>query len=463
MRTHLRWLPASVLLLIGSLVPSLHGQGRPSPAQAAAASARAADDSLYKAADEVASDVEKLRGWAFKRPVRKERTTLADAKRYFESRIDVMLPAPKRAVMEAFLQTVGLIPTGTDLRASLATMLEQQVAGYYDATSGALHLVDRADDMPPFMQRTVLAHELTHALDDQYVGLEDLAKPDAQQTEDADIVKGSLAEGSATALMFQYLVRETMAGKVNAMEAAEYFKNELARAESLSQMPRYFNALFGSYLVGSAFLARGDLQAVLTQPDNRAVGQNFLTAWKTPPRSSEQVLHPEKYWDAARPDEPVVADDASVERWLTMPGRQVVHRDTLGELLTALLTEPSGSNRSPAEKLTAAEGWTNAGASGWGGDRFFLIAAGVDKAAAAAGLKGLRGVWVTAWDSERDREEFVTALGAGPGIPASTVVRSGSRVAIVLAGFPAAERAALVDKLKAFPLRFTQSGRPWTP
>ncbi len=460
MRTHLRWLPASVVL-IGALVPPLHGQSRPSSAQAPVASARPADDSLYKAADEVAADVEKLRGWAFKRPVRKERTTLAEAKRYFESRIDSLLPAPKRAVMEAFLQTVGLIPKGADLRTSLATVLEQQVAGYYDPSSGTLHLVDRANDMPPFMQRTVLAHELTHALDDQYVGLEDQAKPGAQQTEDADIVKGSLAEGSATALMFQYLVRETMAGKVNAVEAAEYFKNELARAESLSQMPRYFNALFGSYLVGSAFLARGNLQAVLTQADNSAVGQNFLTAWKTPPRSSEQVLHPEKYWDAARQDEPVLTDDASVERWLTMPGRQVVHRDTLGELLTALLTEPPG-NRSPADKLTAAEGWTNVGASGWGGDRFFLLAAGADKSAAAAALRDLRGVWVTAWDSEKDREEFVTALGAGPGIPASTVVRSGSRVAIVLAGFPAAERDALAEKLKAYPLRFVQSGRPWT-
>ena len=160
-------------------------------------------DLPHNTADQVATDVEKLRGWTFKRPVRKERTTVAEAKRYFERRIDVQLPPPRRALMEAFLRTAGLIPAGADLRASLATVLEQQVAGYYDPATGTLHLVDRADDMPAFMQRTVLAHELTHALDDQYLGLGDLDKPDPQSTEDADIVKGSLAEGSATALMFQ--------------------------------------------------------------------------------------------------------------------------------------------------------------------------------------------------------------------------------------------------------------------
>jgi hypothetical protein len=442
---------SALLILAGGLVLPVQAHRQSAPA-----------DPLYRMADAVAADVEKLRGWTFKRPVRKERTTLAEAKRYFEGRIDVLLPPPKRAVMEAFLRTAGLIPAGADLRASLAGVLEQQVAGYYDPAAGTLHLVDRADDMPAFMQRTVLAHELTHALDDQYVGLEDLARPQTSSTEDADVVKGSLAEGSATALMFQYLARETMAGRVNAGEAAEYFKKELARAESLAQMPRYFNALFGSYLVGSAFLARGDLQSVLAQPDNRSVGQNFLAAWKTPPRSSEQVLHPEKYWDPSRADEPVLVDDAAVERWLAAPGRQVLHRDTLGELLTALLTEPQ-SNRSAAEKLTAADGWTNQGASGWGGDRFFLLASGSDQAVATADLKDLQGAWVTAWDSEKDCEEFVAALGAGQGMSGASIARAGARVAIVLVGVAAEERERLMEKLKGAPLPFTQAGRPWSP
>jgi hypothetical protein len=453
---------SAVLVLVATLAHPGPSEGQ-APAAQVPPPPVAADtsDNLYRMADEVAAEVEKLRGWAFKRPVRKQRTTVADARRYFESRIDVILPGPRRSVMEAFLRTAGLIPAGADLRASLASVLEQQVAGYYDPSTGTLHLVDRPGDMPAFMERTVLAHELTHALDDQHVGLDELGRPAAGSTEDADVVRGSLAEGSATALMFQYLVRETMAGRVNAVEAAEYFKKELARTESVAQMPRYFSALFGSYLVGSAFLAKGNLQAVLAQPDNSGVGRSFLAAWKTPPRSSEQVLHPDKYWDAQRADEPVVVEDAAVERWLAAPGREVLHRDTLGELLIALLTEAPGSSRSTAEKLTAADGWTNPGAAGWGGDRFFLLGASAD-ATPASGPKDLRGVWVTAWDSERDREEFAAAIAAASGVPGAAVARWGARVAIVFIGVASDERERLMEKLKEAPLPFTQAGRPWT-
>ena len=251
-----------------------------------------------------------------------------------------------------------------------------------------------------------------------------------------------------------------MAGRVNAGDAAGYFKKEMARAESLSRMPRYFNALFGSYLVGAAFLARGDLQAVLTQPDNSAVGRNLSTAWKAPPRSSEQVLHPDRYWDPSHLDEPVIVDDAVVERWLASSGRQVVHRDTLGELLTALLTEPGGT-RPPAERLASADGWTNQGASGWGGDRFFLLGSGEDRAAAAADLKDLQGVWITAWDTVKDRDEFAGALAAAPTVPGAVVARAGSRIAIVFVGFDEANRLRLLEKLQGAPLVFTQAGRPW--
>jgi hypothetical protein len=454
----------ALLLLFAGL--AVHASAATQPPQPPANPGRAtqpkpAADPLYQVADEVAADVAKLRGWSFKKPVQKARTTPAEARGYLESRLDIVLPPGRRALMEAFLRTAGLIPKGTDLRASLLGVLDQQVAGYYDPASGTLYVVDRADGMPPFMQRAVLAHELTHALDDQHVGLEDAVSAGAPRTEDADIVKASLAEGSATALMLQYLAQRTLAGRVNAAEAADYFKKELARAGALAGMPRYFNALFGSYLVGSDFLARGNLPAALGQADNRGVGASFLAAWKTPPRSSEQLLHPEKYWDAQRADEPVIADDAAVERWLAKPGRHIVHRDTLGELLTALLTQQAVARTAAA--LVSADGWTNAGAAGWGGDRFYLLASGAGEQEAAAALRDVQGVWITAWDTEQDRDEFLRARSEAEGgtEAVSASARVGARVAILFVGFAPEERAALVDRLRASPLRFTRSGAAW--
>jgi hypothetical protein len=439
---------AAFALAFAGLATALGGQSATPPPPGTP------DDALYRLANEVTSDVEKLRGWTFKRPVNRARATTAQARRFLEQQIDAALPGPRRAIVEAFLRTTGLIPATCDLRSSLTSVLEQQVAGYYDPATATLYLVERDGGMPAFMQRTILAHELTHALDDQYAHIGAATIPDPAASEDAGIVKEALMEGSATALMFQYLVQQTAAGKVNAVEAAGYLGKEMERAKSLEQAPRYFGAMFGSYMVGAAFLARGDMQALFTQPDNRAVGDSFLAAWKTPPRSSEQLLHPAKYWEARQADEPVIVDDDAVARWLARSGREIVHRNTLGELLTALLTDAHAGTA--PEKLTSADGWTNAAAAGWGGDRFFLLAPTGWPATPGA----VQGVWVTAWDTASDRDEFVTAIRASGTIPRASVAAAGSRAAVVFIGLDDSERIRL-DETMGAALRFTQAGRPW--
>ncbi len=173
--------------------------------------------------------------------------------------------------------------------------------------------------MPAFIERMVLAHELTHALDDQYGDLRTLTER-TDRTEDMDLVVTCLAEGSATALMLQHMVRAQAAGRVDAGQLMQYVAQEMERAKVFEQLPRYFSAMFGSYIVGAAFLAAGDIGAVLTMPDNRVIGERFLSARRALPGSSEQVLHPAKYWDAAKKDEPVVVDDAAAEKWLRQPG-----------------------------------------------------------------------------------------------------------------------------------------------
>jgi hypothetical protein len=310
------------------------------------------------------------------------------------------------------------------------------------------------------MQRTVLAHELTHALDDQHVGLRELTDTAAIRTQDAEIVLSSLGEGSATSLMFHYLAGQTAAGKINALEAMAYFGREMERVKALGQMPRYFTAMFGSYLIGAAFLAKGDLQAIFTLPDDRATGDNFRAAWAARPRSSEQILHPEKYWNEAQRDEPIEIDDAGVAKWLARSGRHVIHRDTLGELLTSVVTQPKGMATDLGQALSATA-WTNPGAIGWGGDRFYLLAAGATATTAARDLKGLQGVWVTAWDSDGERAEFVRALEAGQPPAGYAIGNAGERLAVVFVGFDAAERQSLMEKLHTSPLRLTKQGRAW--
>jgi hypothetical protein len=447
-----RWAGALALVFsAGWLSAAPAGQAPPAAARA---------DQLVRVADEVAREVEQLRGWTFKQPVRKERIPLARARQDIRRMLLASDKPQHRARLQAFLRMAGLIPPDCDLLATSLTVLDQQVAGYYEPAKRTLRLVDRPNPMPPFVERMILSHELTHALDDQYLDLAGLMNP-VNGTEDTDFVATALGEGSATSLMLQYMAASQKSGRFSLADLSQYMAEELARVRTLEQLPRYFSAMFGSYVVGAAFLARGELTTILTQPDNRSIGEALLTARRVLPRSSEQMLHSEKYWDPAQRDEPIVMDDRAMALWLARPGRHIVHRDTLGELLTAILTEPRDTPRD-LTMLQSVGAWTNAGAAGWGGDRFFLMAnrSGPD---ALRTTNGLQGVWVTAWDTPKDRDEFLSALEKGSPPPNSTAVPVGRQLAVVFIAFDEAERESLLHRLTILPLAMTRGGKVWKP
>ena len=425
---------------------------------AAPPSASTQGELLLRLADDVAREVEQLRGWKFKRPVRKERIPVARAR---QDIYRMLLAADKpahRARVQAFLRVAGLIPPDGDLLSTSLTVLDQQVAGYYEPATRTLRLIDRPNPMPAFVERMILSHELTHALDDQYIDLDGLMKS-GNGTEDTEFVATAIAEGSATSLMLQHMFAAQKSGHFSLSDLSQYVTEELERARTLEQLPRYFSAMFASYVVGAAFLAKGELATLLTQADNRAVGEALLIARRALPRSSEQVLHAEKYWDATRRDEPVIINDKAMDLWLDLPGRHIVHRDTLGELLTAILTEPRDTPRDLA-KLQSVGAWTNAGAAGWGGDRFYLMAnrTGPD---VLRTTKGLQGVWVTAWDTPKDRDEFLAALEKGSAAPNSVSVPVGRQLAVVFMAIDPRERESLLRRLALLPLPMTQAGLMW--
>jgi hypothetical protein len=457
---------ASALVLFGSvgfLAAAHAGQAPPGPAQPSSASAaRPAPppvESLDRLTDDVAREVEQLRGWTFKRPVKRERIPASRARLDIQRMILASDSPDHREKRQAFLRVAGLIPADCNLLSTSLAILDEQVAGYYEPATRTLRLVDRPTPMPPFVERMVLSHELTHALDDQYVDLADLMKPGAG-TEDTDFVAAALGEGSATSLMLQSMLAAQKSGRFGMADLSAYVAQELARAQTLEQLPHYFSAMFGSYIVGAGFLARGELSTLLTMPDNRSVGKALMTARRALPRSSEQVLHSEKYWDPARRDEPVVFNDRAVADWLAKPGRRIVHRDTLGEMLTAILTAPGDASRSLAE-LQSVGAWTNAGAAGWGGDRFYLLADRQGPETLRT-TKGLQGVWVTAWDSPKDRDEFLAALEQGSPPPNSVTVPVGRQLAIVFIAIAQAERESLIRRFNLSPPPMTRGGQVWT-
>ncbi|GAF92065.1 unnamed protein product, partial [marine sediment metagenome] len=168
-----------------------------------------------------------------------------------------------------------------------------------------------------------------------------------EQTEDRMFAVAAIVEGSATVLMTRYATRALHSGEYDLAELVEVAQSEMERSKVFLEAPPYFTTLMANYLCGMTFLLRGNLMALAGDAESKGVGEDFLAAAKDPPRSSEQILHPEKYWDPKERDEPITVKDEDVEGLLRQPGVHVVHKNTVGELLCALLAFPEDRQFDP--------------------------------------------------------------------------------------------------------------------
>jgi len=259
----------------------------------------------------------------------------------------------------------------------------------------------------------------------------------------------------------RYMMQAQAAGGLEPGELEAYLKDEADRGTALLDAPPYFHCMMASYVCGMYFLNKGNLLA-MAMPTSKGVADALVAAAKDPPASSEQILHPEKYWDAEKKDPPIAVTDADVEKAVTPPGYQVVHRDTFGEVLAAVVTQPK--EWKPNLMLMGLPTyWTQAAATGWGGDRFYVLAPGKTAKDAAGNLKDAKGVWVTLWDTPQDRDEFVQAYEANAPAALRGSAKLGSLGAVFFFGFTDTEREAAERNLNASPPTFRHGEKTWTP
>jgi hypothetical protein len=265
-----------------------------------------------------------------------------------------------------------------------------------------------------------------------------------------------VVEGSATALMSVWMRRALREGNVDPKAMIDMQKSEMERAKPLLDAPRYFSLIAANYMVGVAFVTRGKSMTQLMTAAEEDSGAAIREAAKHPPRSTEQLLHPEKYWDEGKRDEPVrvANDDDLVQRLERDTGRQVLHRDTLGEMICAIVAAERGLK---AELMGNPGYWTNKFAKGWGGDRLYLLGARGARGKEDLSAPGV--VWVTAWDTADDREEFVEGVRGARGAQPGFGVAEDGKVAVFAFGKGGKLDAGLREILAA--ARFTKDGAVW--
>jgi hypothetical protein len=306
-----------------------------------------------------------------------------DLARYIRELFDEEYPVEFAEREETMLRGFGFLQEGQDLRSIREKVLGENVAGFYDerpsvkklfaiSSGGSLNL----------MNQLVLSHELRHALQDQHVVIREKLNIQSDY-DDRRLAALSLFEGDASILMEQYL---SSGATSNRPELANMFKifsqslsgEEIAAMFAAGPSLRTAPPVVQEQLIAPYFDGRNLAAAIFAKGGFALLNQKL----ERPPRSMEQVLHPEKYLEAV--DEP--AQVALPEASSSKP----IFDGTLGEFLIRVLLRagPEGEGASGA-------------AAGWDGDRYAVL---------GLGQGSYRLVWRSVWDSEADSREFRDVL-----------------------------------------------------
>lgn len=405
---------ASPIALFAQVPPPAKpaAQGPPKPAAARITSAQA--ESLIR---EVSGTVERLRQLKFKTPVAVEVIDGATARKEFEAEIDDKERERARHTRDAWVH-LGLVPEKTDLVASELDLAETDVLGYYQSGSKVFRLLSHVAERDA---RSVMAHELTHALEDQHYDLEALQK--RALNEDHAVAIRAVVEGSAMVTTLAMQQRQGGIGK--AREEAARASQE--RAKTVAGKPSFVQMrLMLPYTLGFSFLLRGKPWEWLFDGVRM---DDIARAYADPPHSTREVLHPESYWSRGRQAaRHVPLPDLSKTLG---PGFSLALTGSIGELGLTLLT---GSQlKAEGFYVLLPTRWTTQGATGNAGDIYQHYVNGEKKVT----------VFLTRWETSLDADEFQKSLRLRP--INKQIFRIGVNFVILLGDFGDAGQALATE------------------
>lgn len=333
----------------------------PSPQASAAAAPAAAEGLSREQTAAIEEGIQSLRQLRLKHPVPIATRTPEEATKILENELDRENTPEQLETDGRAGAMLGLYPRGIDLKAASLGLLESQVIAFYDfhtkrmvVVSGALttEFPGQSPALRVKLARMILAHEFTHALQDQNFGF-GAEEERLKDSSDRSLALHAVAEGDATIAGYAFMLGGMNAAMLNVLlnNLQNFSKTFTSTAAGVP--PGVAEPLIFQYTDGVRFVARawerGGWKAV-----DRLYGN--------PPQSTQQILHPSLYYDHPQlPERVAVAGYQPLLRsW------HKADADTMGALGLRIILQNTRGKNSPDVKL----------ADGLAGDRIVMLREG---------------------------------------------------------------------------------------
>jgi hypothetical protein len=305
------------------------------------AAAQSPSQQLLGQADEVLQQMSELTGLPIKSPLKKQIISRAEVEKYLSDNLHAEMTPQEIHIQEATLQAFGLVSPDFNLEKFLIRFYTEQAAGFYDPHRKTMFI---ADWVEPDMQRLVLAHELTHALQDQNFDLERFLKA-ARPDDDASNARQAMVEGHATAAMIQQLIAPISLADMISLEPlmVPVIRQQYEEFPAFNSAPFFFRfqALF-PYIEGMGFMQRG-LQG--------GGWKRLNSLFNDPPNTTREIFEPQAYFEKQLSPKLSLPPPAPLAK---IRGLNFLAENTMGELgYYALL----GQLISEEEARSVATGW----------------------------------------------------------------------------------------------------------
>jgi hypothetical protein len=337
---------------------------------------------LFRSVDEILQFASQDTGLPIEHKVKRRLTKRDEVQSYIKKRLE-----RSSAVLKKF----GLLPRDFDLPNFLVVMLREQVAGYYDVKTKTVNLLNWVDAE---QQKPVLAHELTHALQDQSFGIEKWMKGSAPKDDKKDdpspadiendeesAARQAVVEGQAMVVLLDYSLAPTGKTVLNSPQIVDALKQGML--VGTADTPAFRDApIFLKEELTFPYRYGLDFTAALLQAGGKELA--YAGAFKDPPKTTREIMAPQTYL-AHEKLEPVKMID--MER--DFKGYDAFDIGAMGEFDVDILVEQYAGAKEAAAIYPA-----------WRGGYYF---AGKPKADKAAPI-GL--LYVSRWSSAAKASEF---------------------------------------------------------